>query len=54
VELRDGDVARYGGKGVLKAAAAVTGELAEPLRGRGCGNWVSAVDLQVDGSSTVR
>jgi enolase len=55
VELRDGDVARYGGKGVLKAAAAVTGELAELLRGRvGCGNWVSAVDLQVDGSSTVR
>src|SRR3954465_4373043 len=29
VELRDGDKARYGGKGVLKAVAAVNGEIAK-------------------------
>ncbi len=34
VELRDGDPARYGGKGVLKAVAAVDGEIADALRGR--------------------
>ena len=33
VELRDGDKARYGGKGVLKAVAAVSGELADALSG---------------------
>ncbi len=33
VELRDGDPARYGGKGVLKAVAAVNGEIAEALAG---------------------
>jgi enolase len=33
VELRDGDKARYLGKGVLKATAAVNGELAEALVG---------------------
>jgi enolase 1/2/3 len=33
VELRDGDKGRYGGKGVLKAVAAVNGEIAEALRG---------------------
>jgi enolase len=34
VELRDGDPARFGGKGVLKAVAAVDGEIADALRGR--------------------
>jgi enolase 1/2/3 len=34
VELRDGDKARYGGKGVLRAVAAVDGEIAAALRGR--------------------
>ena len=34
VELRDGDQARYGGKGVLGAVAAVNGELADALTGR--------------------
>src|SRR2546426_209907 len=34
VELRDGDVARYGGKGVLKAVANVNGEIAAAVRGR--------------------
>lgn len=33
-ELRDGDPARYGGKGVLKAVSHVRGELAEAVRGR--------------------
>ncbi len=33
VELRDGDPARYGGKGVLHAVAAVNGEIFEALAG---------------------
>jgi enolase len=33
VELRDGDKARYGGKGVLKAVEAVTGEIFDALSG---------------------
>jgi len=33
VELRDGDPARYHGKGVLKACAAVNGEIADALLG---------------------
>ncbi|OGR96204.1 MAG: phosphopyruvate hydratase, partial [Elusimicrobia bacterium RBG_16_66_12] len=33
VELRDGDKARYWGKGVLKAAANVTGEIAKAVKG---------------------
>jgi len=33
VELRDGDKSRYKGKGVLKAVAAVNGEIAEALLG---------------------
>jgi enolase len=33
VEKRDGDKARYGGKGVLEAVAAVEGEIAEALLG---------------------
>ncbi|MHB8612769.1 MAG: phosphopyruvate hydratase [Candidatus Dormibacteraceae bacterium] len=32
VELRDGDLKRYGGKGVTKAVGNVTGEIAERLR----------------------
>jgi enolase len=34
VELRDGDKSRYEGKGVLKAAENVSGELADLLRSR--------------------
>ena len=34
VELRDGDKARFAGKGVLKAVRAVNGEIADALRGR--------------------
>ena len=33
VELRDGDAARYGGKGVLKAVEAVNGEIFEAVSG---------------------
>lgn len=33
VELRDGDKSRYGGKGVLKAVAAVNGDITEALLG---------------------
>jgi enolase len=33
VELRDGDAARYGGKGVLKAVGAVNGEIFDALSG---------------------
>jgi len=33
IELRDGDKARYLGKGVLKAVAAVNGEITEALLG---------------------
>jgi len=42
VELRDGDKTRYDGKGVLKAAANVNGELADLLRGR---SWDSLADV---------
>jgi len=34
VELRDGDMARYGGKGVLRAVANVNGEIAAAVVGR--------------------
>ena len=34
VELRDGDAARYMGKGTLKAAAHINGEIANALRGK--------------------
>ncbi|MSQ31966.1 MAG: phosphopyruvate hydratase [Dehalococcoidia bacterium] len=33
IELRDGDKKRYGGKGVLKAVAAVNGELSSAVKG---------------------
>ena len=41
VERRDGDPARYGGKGVLGAVAAVNGDLAALLRGR---SWTSLAE----------
>src|SRR5689334_13471607 len=34
LELRDGDKARYGGKGVLTAVANVTSVIAQEVRGR--------------------
>ncbi len=42
VELRDGDKARYGGKGVLGAVANVNGELADLARSR---TWASLAEL---------
>jgi enolase len=52
VELRDGDKARYGGKGVLKAVAAVNGELFEALSGLDAGEQL-AIDarmIELDGT----
>jgi enolase len=42
VELRDGDPARYGGKGVQQAAANVTGELRDLLCSR---SWTSLAEV---------
>jgi len=36
IELRDGDLKRYGGKGVLKAVANVNGPIAKKLKGKPC------------------
>jgi len=52
VELRDGDGARYGGKGVLKAVANVNGEIAEALEGLEAADQ-AALDarlIELDGS----
>ena len=37
LELRDGDAARYGGKGVSQAVAHANGEIADAVRGRALG-----------------
>lgn len=52
VELRDGDPARFGGKGVLEAVANVNGEIAEALKGTDASDQ-SALDvrlIELDGS----
>ncbi len=54
VELRDGDAARFGGKGVLGAVANVNGEIAALARSR---RWSSLAELdqamiELDGTST--
>jgi enolase len=52
VELRDGDKGRYGGKGVLKAVAAVNGEIFETLAGMDATNQI-AIDgamVELDGT----
>ena len=54
VELRDGDPARYGGKGVTAAVGNVNGEIADLLKGR---SWesMSSVDeaiVAADGTPT--
>ncbi len=53
VELRDGDKARYGGKGVLKAVANVNEIIAEAVVGYSAleQSVVDAVMLQLDGSA---
>mgnify|MGYP005855122089 CR=1 FL=1 len=52
VELRDGDKRRYGGKGVLKAVAAVNGEIAEALSGVDATDQVAidAALIELDGT----
>ncbi|MBI3452007.1 MAG: phosphopyruvate hydratase, partial [Rhodospirillales bacterium] len=52
VELRDGDKARYGGRGVRKAVAAVNGEIFDVLSGREVENQL-ALDramIELDGA----
>ncbi|HXF54111.1 MAG TPA: phosphopyruvate hydratase [Hyphomicrobiaceae bacterium] len=52
VELRDGDEKRYLGKGVLKAVAAVNGEIFDALRGMEAEDQrrIDAALLQLDGT----
>ena len=52
VEKRDGDKARYLGKGVLEAVAAVNGELAEELVGYDATEQVAidATMIELDGT----
>ena len=51
-ELRDGDPARYGGKGVLKAVAAVEGEIFETLSGLEAEDQaaIDAILIDLDGT----
>jgi len=54
VELRDGDTARYGGKGVRKAVAAVRGEIRKAITGMNADDQ-SAIDrrmIELDGSAS--
>jgi enolase len=48
VELRDGDAARYGGKGVLKAVAHANTALAPALRGRDAADQAAIDRLMID------
>jgi enolase len=48
VELRDGDPARYGGKGVLRAVANVNGEIASAVAGRGATDQNELDQLLID------
>jgi enolase len=48
VELRDGDMARYGGKGVRKAVDAVTGEIFDALSGFDAEDQVAIDKLLVE------
>jgi enolase len=55
LELRDGDAARYAGKGVLKAVAHVNGELARACQGRPLGGLeqqaqLDAAMIELDGT----
>ncbi|MBI2387270.1 MAG: phosphopyruvate hydratase [Elusimicrobia bacterium] len=52
VELRDGDKARYFGKGVLKAVANANGELAKAVKGREASDLagLDAVMIALDGT----
>ncbi len=48
VELRDGDKARYGGKGVLRAVGFVEGEIADALRGAEASEQVALDEQLID------
>src|SRR2546427_12414849 len=52
VELRDGDKSRYLGKGVRKAAAHISGEVATALHGKHAGHQseLEAVMIALDGT----
>jgi enolase len=52
LELRDGDKARYGGKGVTKAIEAINGEIFDALSGRDVSEQIAidAVMLDLDGT----
>jgi enolase len=57
LELRDGDAARYGGKGVLQAVANAGGELADVVKGRVLGGLAEQAELdramlEADGTET--
>jgi enolase len=53
MELRDGDKARYGGKGVLKAVAAVNGEIFDALSGFDAEDQrrIDKVMIELDGTA---
>ncbi|MGA3354324.1 MAG: phosphopyruvate hydratase [Acidimicrobiales bacterium] len=48
VELRDGDPARFGGKGVLKAVASVNGEIAEAITARNFADLAELDQAMID------
>ncbi len=52
-ELRDGDAARYLGKGVQKAVENVNGEIAEALRGLNCLDqpYIDRILIELDGTA---
>ncbi len=52
VELRDGDLSRYGGKGVLKACAAVNNEIFDALSGMDAEDQgdIDAAMIELDGT----
>jgi enolase len=54
VELRDGDAARYAGKGVRRAVGNVNGEIADALRGRSVADLaeVDRLLIDLDGTDT--
>lgn len=48
VELRDGDKSRYGGKGVLKAVAAVEGEILDAIGGLDAEDQIGIDNILID------
>jgi enolase len=48
IELRDGDPARYGGKGVLQAVANVNGPIADAVRGMDARNQAALDEAMID------